>query len=87
MFRPRKNQNQNKNIKSINIKDIIDQRLLLQSTQKTLFIKFGINSTKLDEIISKVQYNNLTEDKKEEFVSLIGGPANFTITKNLIENK
>lgn len=70
----------------MNITDIINQRLKLQSTVKAL-AEYGFEPN-LEYFCSKdfyEIYSKWDQTKQNKFVVLLGGKVNFIKTKNLIE--
>lgn len=72
---------------SFPIDAVISANLEMQTIQRELY-KFGVknpslNSLKDNRFIN--QYNSWTEDKKNTFIKLIGGNANYKKTKTFIE--
>ena len=80
----------NKNIFNFNIQDIIQANLALQTVQRTLKQSFGLNSFDVGTVFNPKYihtYKSWPEDKKNLFISTIGGKANFSKTKNFIEER
>jgi hypothetical protein len=72
------------------IEDIIKANLEAQSVQKTLKTKFGLSKFSFDTVFNNRYISNYPkwpEEKRTEFISTIGGRANFNKTKNFIEEK
>lgn len=68
------------------ITNIITQRLKLQSTIRALEVKFKfpiIKEIKLKNLQSF--YNNIPDNRKKDFLCLVGGKANLTETQSLFK--
>lgn len=73
-----------------NIEDVIKANLETQTVQRTLKEKFGLLKSSLDVLTNKKYISNYTywpEEKKKEFITIIGGKVNFKKTKYFIEGK
>lgn len=72
------------------IEDVIKANLETQSVQRALKDKFGLLKSCFDTVFSDryiSNYQTWPEEKRKEFISTIGGRANFMKTKNFIEQK
>ena len=72
----------------MSIKQVIKQRLAMQSTAKTLWQDFQLPQN-LDYILNPsftTKYKNWPQEKQKKFIILLGGRINFKQTKELIEN-
>lgn len=72
------------------IENVIKTRLAMQSTQKKLEQEFDLYIPNIDSLKIFVRDNLNQVEKKKQFISVVGGPANYKHTelffKNLVKN-
>lgn len=76
-----------KTVFNFNIEDVIKSNLSLQTINRVLQSEFGFRNTNFDFLIDKSlkHYPVWSQEKKDKFISTIGGRANFKKTKAYIE--
>jgi hypothetical protein len=70
------------------VEDLIKANLNLQTTQRLLRTNYKINSASFDSILKIFKnFNSWEEEKRNNFIKLIGGIVNFKKTKKYIEER
>jgi hypothetical protein len=70
------------------VEDLIKANLNLQTTQRLLRTNYKINSASFDSIVKIFKnFNSWEEEKRINFIKLIGGIVNFKKTKKYIEER
>lgn len=70
------------------VEDLIKANLKLQTTQRLLKTNYEINSASFDSIVKIFKnFNSWEEEKRNNFIKLIGGIVNFKKTKKYIEER
>lgn len=69
------------NLPSKSIKEIVAERLRLQSTQRALERQFGLFIPSVIYLESLGDaFKSLTEDKQRDFITILGGQVNYNKT-------
>lgn len=78
-----------KRLFNYNIEEVIKLNLAMQTTCRVLQNEFGFKDTDFNALIRKglSHYNIWPEEKRNRFISTIGGKANFKKTKAYLESK
>lgn len=74
----------------LHLETIIAQRLNLSCNQRQLWSEFGISFANLSKIKNpdylKLNYKNWPQEKKNQFILLVGGRTNFKKTENYLNH-
>lgn len=73
-----------------NLEDTIKMNLTTQSAQRVLKERFGLFNSNFDIIFNSKYIENYLkwdEEKRKQFIIILGGKVNFKKTKFFIENK
>ena len=85
------NNNKNtKRTKSVDLKSVIRQRLDLPTVKNKLYYDFGLINTDYtyltNPVFLKHALNKWDENRKNEFLILLGGPVNKHLTFNFVNS-
>ena len=74
----------------LHLETVIAQRLNLASNQNLLWSNFGVSFANLEKIKNpdflRLNYKNWPQEKKNQFILLVGGRTNFKKTENYINH-